>query len=124
ELAPQQASPPQELARTPPTPETFEFEEQVVSVSEAQAVAKVTIRRRGGTLAPSSVVWSTADGTAVADSDYAGFGPTVEQFAAGETTRKIYIPIIGDALAEGPESFYVELNGGEQRVEVVIVDDD
>ena len=53
------------------------------------------------------------------------------KFAAGEVNRAIHIPIVGDAIAEGTESFYVNLAPGDDasaeaqdRVEVVIEDDD
>ena len=116
-------------AAEPPAPETFEFTSGAVTVSEREAGARVTIRRRGGDLGPSSVVWWASDGTAAAPSDYADLGPTTERFAAGEGTRRIYVPIVGDANREGSESFYVNLRAGAdaeavQRVEIVVEDDD
>jgi hypothetical protein len=118
----------------PPAPETFEFATQIVSVSERQAGAAVVVRRAGGTLAESSVVWWTSGGTAVAGSDFADLGALVERFAAGEKTRTIHVPIVGDSAPETSETFYVNLGepgrAGDasvepvQRVEVVIEDDD
>ena len=99
------AEAPVAAAAEPPAPETFEFTTGVVLVSEREAGARVTIRRRGGGLGQSSVVWWASDGTAVAPSDYADLGPTTERFAAGEETRRIYVPIVGDANREGPRAF-------------------
>ena len=114
-------------------PEVIEFANQVVTISEGQTVATVAIRRRGGNLSESSVVWWTGDGSAVADDDYANLGARIEKFAAGEDMHTIHIPLVGDSKPEGRESFYVNLRNSEaagrrtdqsQRMEVVVVDDD
>jgi hypothetical protein len=77
--------------------------------------------------------WWTSDGTAKAGKDYVDLGRVVVKFAAGEQNHVIQIPIVGDAVAEGPESFYVNLAPGDvasgsaegqDRIEVVIEDDD
>jgi hypothetical protein len=105
----------------------------VVTISEGRAVASTTIRRRGGNLGESSVVWWTSDGTAHADDDYANLGARIEKFAAGQETLEIYIPIVVDSNPEGRENFYLSLRNSEapgrrsdqaQRIEIVIVDDD
>jgi hypothetical protein len=123
------AAPPAE----PPAPETFELATTVVSVSEREAGARVTIRRRGGDLGESSIVWWTSDGSATAGDDYADLGRMTERFAAGEGARTIYVPIVGDSTTESPESFFVNLGqsgeAGESlepagRAEVTVVDDD
>jgi hypothetical protein len=115
----------------PPTPETFTFALPKVTVSEGDAAAAVLILRNGGKRGPSSVTWWTSDGTAKAGSDYVDLGRVVVKFAAGEQNHTIHIPIVGDSAVEGPESFYVNLTAGddpsaeaEERVEVVIEDDD
>ena len=116
--------------------ETFAFATSVVTVSEARAAASVRIRRggetRGETRGETSIVWWTSDGSAFASDDYADLGTTVEKFAAGEETRTINIPIVGDSKSEGRESFYVNLAKREERgdlaqparIEIVLVDDD
>jgi serine/threonine protein kinase len=131
DAAPAEVLPPAEPAR-PVEPETFAFASSVVTVSEGQPGARVTIRRRGGAGGESSVVWWTSDDTAAAGEDYANLGRSTEKFARGEETRTILVPIIGDAKREGRESFYVNLGDPLQpdsrdavgRVEVVIEDDD
>jgi serine/threonine protein kinase len=113
--------------------ETFEFSRSVDTVSESRAAASLRIRRRGGALGESSIVWWTSDGSASASEDYADLGTVVEGFAAGEEARTISIPIIGDARSEARESFYVNLAkrgaGSDlaqpaQRIEIVVADDD
>jgi serine/threonine protein kinase len=119
------------VAGEPVAPEIFEPEKSVVVISEAAPSAAVTIHRRGGLDAPSSFIWWTTDGTAVADEDYINLGARIERLAAGEQTRTIYIPIVHDSKPEGRESFYVSVRSAQgkredpaQRVEVVIEDDD
>lgn len=114
----------------PDTPEVFDFGLDTMSVSESEASARLLILRNGGRRGVSSVTWWTEDGTARAGSDYASLGPQVVRFAAGEQNRSIQIPIVGDRIAEGPESFTVRLTPGERvgpptsEIEVIINDDD
>ena len=102
-------------------------------MSEGSPGAAVTLRRRGGDLGESSVAWWTSDGTALAGDDYADLGTIIEKFGAGESTRTIHIPIVGDSTAEGVENFYMNLGEREQldgraeptrQIEIVIQDDD
>ena len=116
----------------PPAPETLEPESRVVVVSKGAPSAVIAVRRHGGALASSSVIWWTSDGTAVANEDYVDLGARIAKFAAGQEVQTIYIPIIHDSKAEGRETFYVNLRAGQnensrepiQRVEVIIDDDD
>lgn len=114
-------------------PERFELTPPVVTVSESQAAAAAVVTRSGGTLERKSVIWWTSDGTAVAGDDYADLDRQVATFAAGEDTLRILVPIIADFVIEDRESFHVNLivsdsaaasAAPEQRLEVVIVDDD
>ena len=116
----------------PPAPETFAFGVPVNSVSEGDAAVAVLILRNGGNRGISSVTWWTSDGSATAGVDYADLGTVVEKFAAGRQNLTIRIPIVGDRMAEGPETFYVHLATSEGALvsderagtEVVINDDD
>ncbi|NQW51599.1 MAG: hypothetical protein HQ465_10205, partial [Rhodospirillales bacterium] len=58
---------------------------------------------------PVTVAYSTANGTATAGSDYVASSGTVT-FAAGETSKMVHVDIKGDALAEGNETFTVNLS--------------
>jgi hypothetical protein len=55
-----------------------------------------------------TVRYATADGTAIAFSDYFPRSGTV-LFAPGDTTKTISIPVVGDTAAETSESFFVNL---------------
>jgi len=115
----------------PPAPETFAFALPVNTVSESDAATAILIVRSGGNREASSVIWWTTPGTATPGADYVDLGRVVEKFARGEQNRTIRIPIVGDNIVEGPETFYVHLaksSDGEEvelgQTEVVINDDD
>jgi hypothetical protein len=123
-------APPPEPAE-PPGPETFGFGVETMSVSEADASARVLVLRDGGRRQVSFIRWWTTDGTANAGSDFARLEPRTERFGVGEQNRTLLIPIIGDRAPEGPETFYVEIAVGEGaepepvgRIEIIINDDD
>jgi hypothetical protein len=56
-----------------------------------------------------TVDWATADGTAVAGSDYAS-GSGTASFAPGETAKQISVDVVGDDLEEADETFTVTLS--------------
>lgn len=128
EREPAPASPPP----PPPEPETFVFGLPTHTVSESDAAVAVLILRNGGDGSESSVTWWTTPGTATPDVDYVDLGMVTERFPRGAQNRTIRIPIVGDSLVEGPETFYIHLAPSEGtsvpperlRTEVVIVDDD
>jgi hypothetical protein len=78
---------------------------------------------------PVSVDYATADGNAVADSDYLAMSGTLT-FAPGATTQTIAVPVLGDTRDENDEAFLVRLqnpvNGrfGDAAAQGVIRDDD
>ena len=56
-----------------------------------------------------TVSFATNNGSAVAGSDYVASSGTVT-FALGETSKKIVVPTIDDPVAEGDETFFVQLS--------------
>jgi ELWxxDGT repeat protein len=58
---------------------------------------------------PVSVNYATANGSAVAGTDYSSRSGTLT-FAAGATTGTIVVPVLGDGLIEGNETFVVTLS--------------
>jgi hypothetical protein len=68
-----------------------------------------TVTRSGDTSGPSSVDFTTVDGTAEAGSDYVASSGTL-QFLAGETSKTIAVTINGDTQIEPDESFSIELS--------------
>ena len=57
-----------------------------------------------------SVNYATADGTAVAGSDYTATSGTLS-FTAGQTSKTISVPVLGDTVIENDETFVVNLSG-------------
>jgi hypothetical protein len=90
----------------------------------------VSVSRAGATTEPTSVRYSTADGTAAAGSDYVAAAGVLE-FAAGETTKSISLALVDDGVDEGDETFLVGLDDADASVvagpattSVKIVDDE
>jgi hypothetical protein len=85
-----------------------------VSINEesvGQASAVFTVRLSAVSGQQVSVNYSTVDGTAIGGSDYTPVTGTVV-FAPGQTTRNIFVPIIGDMLDEQNETFSLFLTNG------------
>jgi glucose/arabinose dehydrogenase len=68
-----------------------------------------TVRLSAAAPGPVSVQWATADGSAIAGSDYVARSGTVS-FAAGTTSRTVAIAVNGDTLVEPDEAFRVLLS--------------
>ena len=69
-----------------------------------------TVSKSGTTARTVQVSYATRDGSAVAGSDYESTSGTLT-FGPGETERTITVPVLGDGLAEGDETFSVVLSG-------------
>ena len=71
--------------------------------------AILTVTLSSAASQPVTVAYATADGTAVAGSDYTASTGTVT-FPAGSTSQQIRIPVGGDTAVETDESFSVTLS--------------
>ncbi len=110
-----------------PGPTRFGFQQPVLSVREGDIAARIVIRRTGDLSGAAEVSWRTADGTAVADRDFADLGARVERFAPGEASRTVFVPLTNDAAPEPARSFTVLLGNAGTAVDemrVDIIDDD
>ena len=103
-----------------PAASTIQFNSSASSVTEGQVSTTVTITRSGDTSFPASVNYATTDtsgangcgtNTSAASSrcDYIATSGTLN-FAAGENTKNVSIPIWNDSYVEGPETFRVVLS--------------
>ncbi len=104
-------------------PARFAFERDSLAVREGDVAARIVIRRSGDPSSTVEISWWTAEGSAVADRDYADLGARIERFGPGESSRTIYVPLTNDAVPEPARSFSVVLEGGAE-IRVDIVDDD
>jgi hypothetical protein len=102
-----------------------------VNVAEGAGSLVLAVSRVNGSIGSASVNYATANGTAVAGSDYTAASGTLS-FADGETQKTITIPIVQDTIFEGTETFSVMLSNGTggatvgtpSKVTISILDDD
>lgn len=108
---------------------TLSVTDTAISVEEGTATASITVQRSGNSASAASVDFSTSDGTAVAGEDYRATSDTLN-FAAGEITQTLTIPILNDVFVEGDETFSVTLSNpiggtlGNTITTVTILDND
>jgi uncharacterized protein YhjY with autotransporter beta-barrel domain len=57
-----------------------------------------------------SVNYATANGTATAPADYTNTSGTLN-FAPGQTTQTVSVPVVGETIPEANETFFVNLSG-------------
>src|SRR3989440_1221296 len=102
-------------------PSALQFSLAADSVTEGQVSKTITINRVGDLSAPASVNYATNDtsganncnviGTAAsARCDYIATSGTLN-FAAGESSKNILVPIVDDSYKENAEIFTVTLSG-------------
>nr|WP_322714928.1 Calx-beta domain-containing protein [Nostoc sp. ChiSLP03a]MDZ8216167.1 Calx-beta domain-containing protein [Nostoc sp. ChiSLP03a] len=72
-------------------------------------VASFTITLDAPSAKPISVKYTTADGTAIAGTDYIATNGTIT-FAPGETTKTISVQVLGDTIDEFDETFFLNLS--------------
>ncbi|PYR88035.1 MAG: hypothetical protein DMF84_29670 [Acidobacteria bacterium] len=105
---------------------------QDLAVAEGNLATKtvnVVVKLSQSDPAPVTVNYTTVDGTAIAGSDYAAASGTLT-FAPGSVSKSIPITIIGDAIGEPTEQFFIDLSApvtgilGQSRATVSITNDD
>jgi glucose/arabinose dehydrogenase len=108
----------------------FEIDVTGVSVSEGAGTATVIVNRVNGSSGAATVDYVTNENTALRDVDFSYRAGTLN-FADGETSKTVVIPILEDAIVEGTESFGVAILGAtgaalgtKRTVSVNILDND
>jgi hypothetical protein len=112
------------------------------SVSENGTDATLTVTRSGDSSSSATVTYATSDPAGLTNCNIAGTGVASSrcdysttigavQFAPGEVSKTIFIPIVDDAYAEGNESFTVALStptgalvGLTSSATVTVIDND
>ncbi len=98
------------LTITDQPPASVQFVTTNSSVNENAGAATVTVTRTGSGKGAVSVDYSTADGTATANSDYTSVAGTIT-FADGDfTPQTITVPILADTVNESTETLTVNLS--------------
>lgn len=115
-------------AGAPPSAGTIEFRETTFEVEEG-TVVNIRVARTDGSSGVARVDYATADGTAVAPSDYAEMSGTFTWTDGVSGNQTISIPITDDDVAELTESFTVTLSNavsatlGADSTAIVSIDD-
>lgn len=126
--------------QTSPTASAVQFAATSVGVGEGEGSVSIVVNRIGDPAGAASVNYTTSDqsgaancnalntGGASSRCDYQTVTGTL-QFAAGEASRSLSIPIIDDAYADGAEGFTMTLSGpvgaslGSPATAVVTIND-
>ena len=115
----------------PPVPGTLQFATNASSVSEAGGSVVLTVTRTGGSAGAASVSFATANGTALAGSDYMVTNGTLSWADGDSAGKTITVAVINDSTPESNESFTVTLSGAAgaalgapAQAIVTVVDDD
>ena len=90
------------------TPRLFITDVQVTEGNDGTDTAVFTVSLSAASTLPITVNFATANGTAIAGSDYQATSGTLP-FAPGTTTQTLTVPILGDTLDEPNETFTVTL---------------
>lgn len=99
-------------------PGVFTFTAPTFQVNEdGTPIQAVTVTRTDGLNAAASVTVTSSNGTATAPADYNNT-PVVVNFAAGETSKTVTIPIVNDAVGEYTESINLNLTNPTGGTEV------
>lgn len=116
---------------TPKGAGTFSFGTAATSSSEMNGSALMEVKRTGGSSGAVSVNYAATNGTATSPADYTAMSGTLN-FANGEVSKILAIPVINDTLDEADESFSVTLSnptggatlGSPNTTTYTIVDND
>ena len=101
----------------------------IVEGDAGTRMASLAVTLSASVKQPVTVNYATANGTAIAGSDYQATSGTLT-FRKGETSKTILVPVIGDLDTEPAETFVVNLRGArhatiaDARGVVTIQDDD
>jgi hypothetical protein len=123
-------------------PPTVQFSQASYSVNEGTPRVAITVSRTGDTTGSGSASFATNDNAGLQDCnikngiasqrcDYIYSIIFNVTFAPGETTKSVFVGIVDDSYAEGPETFTVSLNGvsgaslgTQSTATVTIIDND
>jgi ELWxxDGT repeat protein len=93
----------------PPPPALSINDVTVTEGNSGTTTANFTVTLSAASTATVTVAYATANGTALAPSDYASTSGTLT-FAPGQTSQTITVPIVGDTRDEFHETFLVNLS--------------
>jgi hypothetical protein len=96
---------------SPPAESSLQFKSASYTVREGDGSVRVFVSRTGGSYGAASVNYATADGTAMAGSDYPSTSGTLD-WSNGDAADKYFdVPIADDSIYEYDETFTITLSG-------------
>ena len=110
----------------------LQFSQANYSVNEGGGSVTITVTRSGPTALPVGVSYTVLPGSATPGADYSGTYTGELLFPANQTSKTFPVNILNDTLAEGPETFLLQLSsptggailGFRSTAVVTIVDND
>ncbi len=83
-----------------------------VTVNESSGTATFTVSVSGTVVAPVTVDFATANGSATSPSDFGATSGTLTFISGVATTQTVVVSIVDDATVESSENFFVNLSNG------------
>ncbi|HEY5723339.1 MAG TPA: Calx-beta domain-containing protein [Allosphingosinicella sp.] len=93
----------------PPTPVASVGDAAITEGDSGVSYVSFTVSLSFAPTGPVTIDYSTADGTALAGSDYVASSGQIS-FAAGETSKTVTVPVIADTRPESAEAFTLTLS--------------
>ncbi len=123
-----------QVVASPPTalPGTLQFASASYSVAENLSSITIGVSRNGGMTGAIGVSYTTANGTALAGSDYTTTSGVLSWANGDSATKTFVVPILNDSTFESTETFTTTLNsptggatlGSPSSSTVSVTDDD
>ncbi|MCG8040241.1 MAG: Calx-beta domain-containing protein [Candidatus Thiodiazotropha taylori] len=116
----------------PPAAGSLIFSNSAITAAEDGGDVTVTVSRSGGSTGAVSVDYNTADGTAIASSDYTYTSGSIS-FADGDAADKTFtVPLLNDSEVESDETILLQMSnfqggavaGDQSSGQITITDDD
>jgi hypothetical protein len=108
------------VAALPAPTGEINFDLPAMAVSNQAVVAAIPLRHAmpGGGARDARVNWRIIEGSARAGQDFGGPQSGVESFAAGNTFRILYVPLVANPRTTRDRTFVVELTGASPGIQI------
>jgi hypothetical protein len=97
------------VVRSVTSPQSPASDITVAAPVSGSSLATFTLALSASSLTPVNITYATADGTALAGTDYGATAGTLT-FAPGETIKTVVVPILGKTVAQPDMTFYLVLS--------------
>lgn len=116
----------------PPAAGSLIFSNSAITAAEDGGDVTVTVSRSGGSTGAVSVDYNTADGTAIASSDYTYTSGNISFTDGDEADKTFTVPLLNDTEVESDETILLQMSnfqggavaGDQSSGQITITDDD